>query len=358
MTDEQPSAPQSEKWGSFWEASYLSPSPRFSTWQIDEDQTGFENEFRSTTGLRHARISGKAHAENVRNGTFDECEFLHFELSKCSFTNVIFERCRFTSATFDSVKFSNCTFRNTHFLHVQFKECQFIDCEFFNVSASAEHSVFRNTSISARALIAALITNVEALPSTHTEEHQQHRFLRDKANIAWRMLSSNERNGDIDLHSDANREFLLRDLEWRVANATYLTKKNANGIYVRERRRGLKYVFSRLRYRFDKAFLILAGVMTDWGRSPARACAGLFTVITGFSVVYAWLATDEGWGEFLSNMPSAFVKSFSNTLVFGYSVYATNSHSVLDGILMALNAGLGLLWYSLVIGALAQKVVR
>ncbi|UHD16502.1 anti-phage Hailong system effector protein HalA [Thiocapsa bogorovii] len=359
MADKQMTANQTGEWGQFWEASYLSPSPQFMAWQIDLDgQPGFADELRSATGRRHSCISGAAHAANVSNGTFDECEFRHFSLEKCSFTSVIFERCRFTSATFNSVKFSKCTFSKSHFLHVHFHECQFIDCQFINLSASAEHLSFGSTSIPARAFIGALMTNVEALPPTYTEDHQQHRLLRDKANLAWRIFSSNERNGDIDLHSEAYREFLLQDLKWRIANAAYVTRMDSKSVRIREKRREFKYLLSRFRYKTDKAFLMLAGLITDWGRSPARAFAGLFAVIAGFSVAYAWLATSGGWQDFFGSLPTAFVKSFSNTLVFGYSVYATNPQSDLDGILMALNAGLGLLWYSLVIGALAQRAVR
>jgi len=359
-------------WGNFWEACFLKTSPTFTDWQIDKsikiadtavgsradaggtpgvdkglsDLKDFESELKENTGKRAHRILGEASTVNLKDLKFVECEFNHFCIEKGSFSRTSFENCRFVSATFRDVKFSDCQFEKCHFLHARFYGCKFIRCKFVKNSASAEHLIFEKTSISSKAFLEALVTNVESLPDTFTKDHQEHRHLKDVAQIARLLRASNDYDSDIDLFYDSHREFHLRNLRWRVVDSWYQTKKDPTG--KRLRYRDVKF-WVYLQNSADLRIVQASGLMTDWGRSPSRSLLPLVLAVVGFALLYN-RCFDLPWDKSLEF-------ATTGTLVFGYSVCVDNATGALR-VVVAVSAAIGLFWYSLVLPVFISRVIR
>jgi hypothetical protein len=348
-------------WGNFWEATYDSTSPNWRTWQLLDTDGAFEEGTKACPRRDYSKILGSAKAANVVRCSFIVCEFNHFSIEKGSFTAATFERCRFVSATFTDVKFSGCTFSKCHFLHARFIRCRFIDCTFDAISASSEHVVFQETSIPASAFLSALSVNLRALPPQYTAGYQEHRHIKSAARIANLLHFSNSYHADIELYYDAFREFQMRDLDWRRADAEYEQTQNEQKQFILKRR-GFASRLRALRYSADKGIVRISGWATDWGRSPTVCVLTLFVVVLIFSIahfVHAFLSAVDAkdWTTY-AEVLTALDRSLSTTLVYGYSVHAQASDPAPERILLGVNAVVGLFWYSLVIPVLIGRTLR
>ena len=120
----------------------------------------------------------------------------------------------------DRMQFSDCTFNLCHFAFMTVDGCSFLDCSFMDVSASAEHVKWSRTQISATSFLDAITTNVSHLrlgkAPANNEQYQRYRIVGTKAKLARAIYVATAEVADIDTYLEANKELVLRTLEWRA----------------------------------------------------------------------------------------------------------------------------------------------
>jgi hypothetical protein len=337
--------PQSR--GKFWEVTFQPAAKAFPSWPLTEGlatETG-KTEVLITTP-REGNPGRPARAINLANKTFDVCDINHFDLKDSSFRNCTFRNCRFIKANFDGVKFSGCRFERCHFLNVHFIRVQFIGCSFASNSASGELVYFQGTSISAQSFIDAIVTNLAALPSGLAADVQTFRLLATKTKLAGSIFRSVKDEPDLDQFFDATRTFELAAQRQKIAEAGWFVESGKL-----RHRDWWSRVVGRATRLMGLWMMLVAGSLTNWGRSPAKSAWLLAGSVTVFTVIYAALF-DQSFGV-------ALMRALDNTFVFGYTPgYLTTNRLTLLDVVAFVNAFAGFCWYALLIPVIARRIFR
>jgi uncharacterized protein YjbI with pentapeptide repeats len=328
--------------GRFWESTFKKHVPDFVSWCLEKDA-----DLATETGKINVVVTAEegTRAVNLSKKHFETCDFNHFTLEDSSFADCSFVDCRFVKSDFDTVKFSRCRFDTCHFLNVQFWKCRFIDCTFSNISASAEHLLFSESSISASAFIDALVTNTTALPEGKSTSYQEHRFLSTKVKIARAIFISVRDEPELDQLFDANRCFELALQRKKIDDAYWTT---VDGQLVKRNR-----FFRSIVWPVRLAALGVirsAGFLTNWGRSPLRSLWVLGSAVGGFFLIYHF--------AFGIDLQAAFLRALDCSFVFGYTRYAAGTPTGCLDWIMFVNAFVGFCWYALLIPALSKRLFR
>jgi Pentapeptide repeats (9 copies) len=285
-------------------------------------------------------IKGAVRKPKFERKEFRACDFPQ-RYERLTFVDGTFEQCCFDSGSdWDHVKFTRCQFHHCHFGMVTFSNCIFLDCLFDDITISAEHNAFVSTSISAAQFLGAATSNVKHLPPGKTAEDQLFRLKGSVAKLAHTLVASSRDEPDSDLFFEAHKEFIVRQLAWKFANA----RSTSSGT----RHHAAATFLLRLPIALELALVYSGGWLTSWGRSVARPIAFFAFISTGFAVLYHW--------SFGLPLGVSTLKALDVSLVAGYTKYKGQSN--FEEVAQLVNMVLGVYWYSLVVPVLTRKTIR
>jgi hypothetical protein len=329
--------------GNFWEVTYKENIDPFTSWELDKS-----TDLVTETGKTKVQITTKddgTRALTLRDKEFLTCDINHFSLDDSTLADCRFVDCRFVKSHFTRVKFSKCQFKSCHFFNARFEECQFLDCTFSRISASAEHLVFLDTTIGASAFFESLETNLDALPNGVSREYQEHRFRASKAKIAGGLYRSVRNEPELDPIFDAIKCLEIALKEKDISELRWKT----DGRRLVKQEFWSRNVVARV-HQATLWIILIAGFLTNWGRSPLRTLWFLFGAVLLFSGIY-FLAFEQA-------LAPAMLRALDCTFVFGYTKYSNFPNFYALDYVMFVNAFFGFCWYALLIPALSKRLFR
>jgi len=305
------------------------------------------------TGFEYARVSlacaDRSKRINLSGKRFSHCD-CSGHLEKASFTNCEFLLCNFTGTHCSIVKFTRCTFRRCHFLHTDFNECRFIDCHFQEISVAAEHFRVNSTAIDVTQFLAAVTNNLCHLPDSTTPEYQRSRLKRDKAKLASILYRSNQELFGRHYFA-AHKELIVCSIHGEIEEQRFLEPQDGGTTNCKPRPRGkLSFLRRTFMSYAELVSVYLAGALTDWGQSIARAFLFISAVVPCFCLLY----------EVCFSMPlyQAVLRSADVSLVAGYTAHIHAGDSTNLRLVTLLNLIVGLYWYSLIVPVVTRKFLR
>lgn len=115
-------------------------------------------------------------------------------------------------------------------------------------------------------------------------------------------------------------------------------------------RNRLCFFFGSFSLFFDLALVRLAGILTNWGQSLARA----FVLLLGIILVFGWSYVaffEEPWRH-------ALFRALDVSLVAGYDVHIGENDVSALRVVTFINLIFGIYWYSLIVPVITRKFLR
>ena len=265
---------------------------------------------------------------------FTMCDFWG-NLEGRTFTHCTFDRCYWNRGVWKDVKFQNCRFENSSFAFANFENCQFNGCSFKNIGISGNETKFTNCIIDPESLIKAAYTNTnEGVLKRHHKEvaFQINSLEQSKAKLA-RQLNLNN-NFYSEFFYSGIRVAILQEIKARIAKRQYHIKW-----YL------LIPLFFLLGDYIEYVLWKVLGALNGWGEKTIRVLVFGLLLVLLFAFIYRFSNISPTFGK-------AFIRSFDISIVAGYSKICNVSW------LELLNLVLGMIWYSIAIPTVINKLTR
>ncbi len=289
---------------------------------------------RSSYGKRQKIKISKRPNRRLIEKTFYICDFVG-NLSDITFTKCVFKSCYWNRCTWKNVKFQECIFERTSFSFARFEDCQFRDCNFLQIGISGNETRFVNCTIDPQKLINAAYTNTDEqiLSKYGKTPAEQLMYLEEsKAKLAKQ----------INLHNNSYSEFFYSGI--KVATLQAIKARMA------KRKYAIKWydIFIMMRIVGDYLEYLLwsiLGALNGWGEKTIRVLVFGLLLVLLFAFIYRFSNISPTFGK-------AFIRSFDISIVAGYSKICNVSW------LELLNLVLGMIWYSIAIPTVINKLTR
>ena len=309
------------------------PLKQICNWQ-NFDPSKHSSTTRSSYGKRKKIKKTIRQNRHLIEKTFYICDFIG-DLSNITFKKCIFKSCYWNRCTWKNVKFQECIFERTSFSLARFEDCQFLDCNFSQIGISGNETRFTDCIVDPQKLVNAAYTNTDktTLSKYHKKPAEQLMRLEEtKAKLAKQ----------INLHNNSYSEFFysgikvatLQTIKARIAKRKYVMKWYDIFIMMRIIGVCLEYLlWSTL------------GMLNGWGEKTIRVLVLGFALVSLFTFIYWHWNISLTFGQ-------AFIRSFDISTVVGYSKICNASWIEL------LNLVLGMIWYSIAIPTVINKLTR
>ena len=276
----------------------------------------------------------KNETRSITARTFTMCDFCG-DLTGRTITNCTFDRCYWNRSVWTNVKFQKCKFEKSSFSFAHFNNCQFNDCSFEDIGISGNETKFTNCIIDPQKLINAAYTNTNKKVLKHHRKEvsfQIKALEQSKAKVA-RQLNLNN-NFYSEFFYSGIRVATLQEIKARIAERKYHIKW-----YL------LIPLLFLLGDYIEYVLWKVLGALNGWGEKTIRVLVfGLFLVLL-FAFIYRFSNISPTFGK-------AFIRSFDISIVAGYSKICNVSW------LELLNLVLGMIWYSIAIPTVINKLTR
>lgn len=274
-----------------------------------------------------------------------------------TFKNFEFEGCCFGASLWKRVKFQKCTFKSCDLSFARFEGCIFTrECLFQDISFSASHTSFSETSILASRLLANPALNTTAIPKNQANlAYQKARLAATMVKIAHAVLHSTRFDPSSEVFFDAYKVYVRSSKRAQISENIYRIR---TGIDLTEHPvkgkatliiRGIGFFMLIIR-AFDYAVTEVSGFLNNWGESILRPIAFAAAIAVVFSLIY-WHVDkpDASWWPSLR-------MGIDVTLVAGYTKY-TFQDETRQWLLLA-NLILGVSWYSIFVPTIVRHTMR
>lgn len=336
-----------ENW---WEPVYDKETPAF--------DLGVWNGDRCHENRTFKRFNGGSIQKKIKNVTFKNCDFEDdFDEKRYVFEDCKFIKCDFGGSKWKKSKFRSCEFRLTSFSLSTFHDCEFRDCTFVKIAFSGNATDITDTIVTnPMAFISAAEVFVAHLPDHISAKYQRAHLKITQSNLSRILMYNLSREGSESSYYDAVKCRTLMSARARYAQGLI-------DVYGKRRKIKLKDLTLSDIWRFlgiyidrggaltEEMVLTLFGLMNAWGASISRALVSGFVFVAIFAIANYLKGDDDVF--------AAVSKTFEIFLLFGYTNYTSNLQiSIQDRAVYILNASAGLVWYTIFITTVINKLTR
>jgi hypothetical protein len=280
---------------------------------------------------------------------FERCDFQLSVIPESFVTHCRFIRCRFKGSLWEGVRFSKCHFEQCDFSETTIRKCHFVNtCTFLKNTSSPQKFRIEETAISAKAFISGLQPNLDD-ESPGLIEYSKFKFVATRQKIAKALFSATRNEPDVDYYFEAYEQLVRSTLEERVERHRYndATKKPVAKA---------KFWFLSTPARIDRRVVLLSGSITNWGKSIFWPLFAFVCLVLLFGMLY--FATAVHSGRVLHEALRSVAIATNVSLVVGYTAEFRRDLPHLVKLIMMVNVVTGLAWYSLIVPALARRLLR
>ncbi len=334
--------------GNFWEPIF-DPSDTgvfpFQDWPTQE------GERREHGTLSVAQLTKKPDDKVVFNAvTFSRSDFEgDFTDYTPTFKFTIFEHCDFGFSKWRRAKFKNCTFLRCSFSIASFEECEFRNCRFTEIGLSGNETYLQGslfTEPEEFVSSAYTCTDERTLKLKKTTiDYQLMRLQGTKATIARIILHNSATNGDEEIYYRCVKLYQNISIDSKMILARYnLSEKPGLDKAVPE-------IVRLTTLGCEKLIINTVGWLNNWGASIAKPAFVGVALIMGFTFLY-WMTAIR------TTFLGALSASIDIGLLIGYTKHASNSLTMGTKFIFILNMILGLVWYSVFLPTVVNRISR